>query len=171
MADRVSKQLALEMRAAYRMTHKECWRPIYKNGLWQFCRKRPAIVDHIPRKRDGWERPEIYFPVCDFPHGNCHAGWKHGGDPHELDSKQPEGYRMLQQFAVKIIMGELREEEVQQYMRGRTWWKTEDDVTDAMSIEGHLDLIIEVFTSLQITEKPRRQQWLLSRATDIRRTE
>ena len=160
MADRVSEQQAIEMRAAYRLTHKECWRPVEIGGLWRFCRKRPACCDHIPRKRDGWERPAVYFPLCEYPHGNCHAGWKHGGNPKEADSRQPEGYRMLMQFAIKIMMGETTDEEVQAYMRGRTWWKRNETVTDEMSIEGHLDLLIETFESLKITEAPRRQQWL-----------
>lgn len=162
MGDRVTKEQAKEMQEAYRRTHLECWRPIQVNGIWRFCRRRPACCDHIPRRRDGWERPEIYSPLCDGLVGNCHAGWKHGGDPHETDAEQPEGYRMLQQFAIKIMMGETEEEEVQEYMRGRTWWKSEDEVTEAMCIEGSLEQIIESFDDLITTEVPRRTVWLLN---------
>lgn len=171
MGDRVSKKQAAAMQAAYREVHPECWRLLQLNGVWRFCRRRPAICDHIPRKRDGWERPQVYYPLCDQPVGNCHAGWKHGGDPHEVDAEQAEGYRMLQQFAVKIMMGETNEDEVQEYMRGRTWWKKLDPVTDAMSIEGYLEQMADIFKNLQTSEMPRRRRWLLSRATDIRKAQ
>lgn len=154
MADRVSKTEAKHMQRDYRDAHTECWRPIKVNGLWRFCRRKPAVCDHIPRKVGGWERPEVYYSLCQGFRSDCHNAWKHDGNR----QGEPEGYRMLQQFAIKEIMGEGDLANVPRYMKGRTWWRHENEQDLATDIEGMVDLMIQEFKDLIKTELPRWQR-------------
>ena len=121
-SDKVSDSEARKRRDAYRGTHRWCWVPVQDkaSGLWHPCLKEPAIVEHTARQR-GTEIGESvanYFPMCDFPVGDHHQGWKHNGSK----SSPGEAKARLIMFAVKLLVREASPLEVAMLLDGRKWW-------------------------------------------------
>ena len=143
--DKVNKSQAKKMQKEYRNTHPKCWGLIEDNGIWRFCGMSPTICDHIPH-RHGWERPRVYYPLCEAFQNNCHSGWKHQTDKKRVI--ELPGKSELRQFTVKWMAGEVMQSEVGMYMKGRTWFDPKSDIDMESTIEGMMDIMAEEMQSL-----------------------
>lgn len=105
----------------------------------------PVQCDHIPHRGE-WERFQVYYSLCGPGGNDCHMGWKHQHDKSRII--EPPGKVELRQFTVKWMMGQVEQDEVAAYMKGRTWFYPESEADMKMTIEGTMDLMAEEMRDL-----------------------
>jgi hypothetical protein len=148
--EKISESEAKRVRVAYASEHRYCWRPIYVNGLWRFCRRTGVL--HTNEIAHGSRRiihPANLIMLCGFPSGRCHEGYFHREDnPGETDAEI-----MMRMAAVKVIFEETTLEQVEIIMDGRPWWKPGMPRTQTLSME--VERLAREMESLRETELPR----------------